>query len=270
MSTQLAQIDTKPIENKLAALNARAQAIVVSDQPTYVEARQIELDAKAYIKSVGHELDPGIESARSHLDLLRNQKNKFTEPAKAVLDIVARKANDWTAEERRKAKIEEDRINEQRRIEAARAAEVERKERERQAEIDRKAREKELEAQRKAGEIGKREAERLKKEAAEAAEREKVQAAKDAKEAAANVQEVRVAPSTPKVAGIKSQQYFFAEVTDESAIIRAFLAGDSERRAFLRQFITVDAQAVGRFARDTKDCDKAASLVPGCKFTSKG
>ena len=73
------------------------------------------------------------------------------------------------------------------------------------------------------------------------------------------------------MAGVKSQVYYYGEVTDPQAIIRAYeTAKDPVRIAFLRRFIQVNEQEVGKFARDTKDPKKCAELLPGVKFTSKG
>lgn len=262
------------IERGLATLKQQAEAIVVNSQEDYIEAVQIKNAVNSYIKDVKAKLGPGIASAKDHLDFLKNEMAKYITPAEAIGLIVENKRLRWAEEEKRKAEAEQRRINEENRIKAQAAAEAERKERQRIAEEERKKAEKEAEAARKAGEIGKREAERLKKEAAQTAARENARADFDAVQQAQNVQEVMVKPAVPVVAGAKNQTYYFGEVVDSGSIIAEFIVavekGNFERMTFLAKFIMVDEAAVGRFARDTKDSLKANALLPGCRFWSKG
>jgi hypothetical protein len=246
MSTQaITPIDTKPIENKLAILKARAEAIVVSDQEGYTAAVQLAMECRSEIKAIGFVLDPGIESAKKHLDLLRSQKDGFVNPLKAIDKTAAEKAANWKAEERRQAQIEEDRKNAEIRAEANRkAAEekriadakavAERKEAERLAEQQRKDNEKLIEEQRKRGDIGKREAERLKKKEAEDAEQARMDAEdkereakalaeKQSKETAANVKHVHVAPAVPKFAGARARVNPKWKMLDITKVPREYL-----------------------------------------------
>jgi hypothetical protein len=227
------------IEAGLTGLRERANAIVVSNAEQYQIACQVALDGRAYIKDVGFKLDPGIESARSHLDFLKNEKAKYVEPAKEIVEIAALKAESWKAEERRKAKAEENRINEERRREAARIAEEERIAAVKKAEADRKEREAEIKRQQAAGELKKREADRLAKLAAEQAEAAKKQAAAAAVTAAATVQEVKVAPAVPKVAGIKARLNYKFKVIDPSKLPRKFLMANE---VAIGQFIRAEKQ----------------------------
>ena len=292
-ATDTAMVVRQEVEKGLATLRQQAEAIVVTNQQDYIEAVQIKNAVNSYIKDVKAKLGPGIASAKDHLDFLKNEMAKYITPAEQIAQTVESKRIRWAEEEKRKAEAEERRINEERRIEAERVAAEERKERERVAaeeraerervaEEERKERLRAAEAAKRAGDIGKREADRLKKEAeaeaererqraAEAEKREKARAAEDAKKAAENVQTVTVKPAVPVVAGAKNQTFYFAEVTDPQAIIRAYeTAKDPVRIAFLRRFIQVNEQEVGKFARDTKDPKKCAELLPGVKFTSKG
>jgi hypothetical protein len=274
MSTAITTKDTSAIESNLAQLMARSGELVVRDQHSFVEARNIQLDLDRYIKSVGFELDEGIAKAKETLDHLKNQKERFVAPARTAKESIRQRADAWAAEEKRKAAEEQERINAAARAEAARIAAEERKAAEAQAERERKQREKELEAQRKAGEISKRKAEELKKAAEAEAARQRALAAEQEKQAAVNVQEIRVAPSVPKVVGVKDQTYYFAEVTNEAQIFAeydvAVTANDLARQAFLMRFLKVDDQAIGKFARETKDNVKAGALLPGVRFFSKG
>jgi len=252
-TTEVVRVETKKIETALTSLRERANAIVVSDADSYAAACQIALDGRAYIKNVGFELDPGIASAKDHLDLLRNQKAKFVDPAKQIVEVAAQKAEAWKAEERRKAAAEQERINAERRREAARVAEEERQAAVRKAEAERKEREAEIERERAAGELKKREADKLAKLAAEQAEAAKRQAAEAAVTAAASVQEVKVAPAVPKVAGIKARVNYKFKVIDESKLPRKFLMADEV--------------AIGQFIRAEKRT--GTDIIPGVEVYSE-
>jgi len=240
------------VEQGLSALRTRAQAIVVRNAEEYTQACQVALDCRAYIKDVGHKLDPGIESAKRHYDFLRNEKTKYTEPAKQIAEIAAQKAEAWKAEERRKAEEEQRRINEERRLAAEAQAKKEREERERIAAAERKAKEAEIEAARKAGDLKKREAEKLAREAREAEERERLRAAEDAKIAAANVQEVKVAAAVPKVAGIKARVNWKFKIIDANRIPREYCIPDEVK--------------IGGFVRSLK---KPGEVIPGVEAYSE-
>lgn len=248
----LAPIDTKPIENTLALLDERATSIQVRDGESYALACQIALDGRKEIKAIGFVLDPGINSARDHLDMLRNQKAAFVNRITPSIELASRKAEEWKAEERRKATAEEERINQQRRAEAAQKAELERKAAEAQAKQDREQRERELAEARKAGEIGKREEARLAKAAAEAEAAAKKLAAKQAAETAANVQDVTVAPSVPKVAGIRARVNWKFRIVDVNKIPR--------------QYMQPNEVSIGYFVRETK---QAGEVIPGIEAYSE-
>lgn len=262
------------IEQGLAALRSQAEAIVVANQQDYIEAVQIKNAVNSYIKDVKAKLGPGIASAKEHLDFLKNDMAKYITPAEQLVGIVENKRIRWAEEEKRKAEAEQRRINEENRRIAAVKAEEERKERERLAAEQRERERKEIEAAKRAGDIGKREAERMKKEADAKAERERILAAEEARKAAENVQEVSVKAAVPVVAGAKNQTFYYAEIQKSPLILFAYdeaiRKGDKERAAFLSQFIMVDEQAVGAFARKTKNNEEATAQVPGVRFYSKG
>lgn len=234
------------IEQGLVTLRARCEAIVVRDQQDYIAVCELVKEGRSYIKDVGFKLDPGINSAREHLDFLRQEKEKYVGPAKQIVGIAERKGEEWKAEERRRAAAEEERINQQRRAEAAQKAELERKAAEAQAKLDREQRERELAEARKAGEIGKREEARLAKIAAEAEAEARALAAKQAAEAAANVQEVKVEASVPKVAGIRARVNWKFRIIDQNKIPRAYMIPDEK--------------SIGYFVRETK---RAGEVIPG-------
>lgn len=249
MSTNIVKPEVQAIESGLVLLRSRAEAIIVRDADGYASACQIALDGRAYIKRVGFELDPGIASAKDHLDLLRNQKAKFVDPAKQIVEVAAQKAEQWKAEERRKAAAEEERINAERRREAARLAEEERKRQDAAAAEAKKVREAEIEEARKAGEIGKREAARLAKQAEENRLAAEALARKQAEEAATNVQEVRVKAAVPVVAGIKARVNWKFRIVNPNKIVRDYLMPDEVK--------------IGQMVRLVKDKAKAELECPG-------
>lgn len=277
MGTQLAVVDTKPIETKLQVLRNRAESIEVVNQESYTLACQIALDGRKEVKAIGFVLDPGIQSAREHLDELRRQKAAFVDRVTPIIELASGKAEAWKAEERRKAAAEEERINAERRREAARIAEEERRKAEAQAEIDRKKREaevevarqqreKDLEEQRRLGEINKREMERQKKLAAAEAERQRQEAIEDAararelaaeqaEEAKANFQEVKVKASVPTVAGIKARVNWKFRVINPSMLPRLYLMPDEV--------------AIGQEVRRLKDKAAAEAKIPGIEVYSE-
>jgi len=242
----------KSLETPLATLRARVEAIAVRDQNDYIAVCELVKEGRSYIKDVGFKLDPGINSAREHLDFLRQEKEKYIGPAKQIVGIAERKGEDWKAEERRKAAAEEERINQQRRAEAAQKAELERKAAEEQAKLDRERRESELAEARKAGEIGKREEARLAKQAAEDEAAARALAAKQAVETAANVQAVTVAPSVPKVAGIRARVNWKFRIIDVNKIPR--------------QYMQPNEVSIGYFVRETK---QPGEVIPGIEAYSE-
>ena len=271
MGLQQISVATQEISNALLSLRSEGEALVVATQEDYVAACEVAKKGRAYIKNVGFKLDPGIESAKAHLEFLKSEKEKYIAPARQIVDAVTRKAEDWKAEERRKAAAEQERVNAERRAEAARIAEDERrkaeaqadadrKRREAEAEIARKEREKDLEAQHKAGEIGKRELEKQRKLAAEQAEHDrkaaegaaleaKELAARQAEEMKANVQEVKVAATVPKVSGIRARVNWRFKIVDASRLPRAYLMPDEV--------------AIGQEVRRLKNKEQAEAAIPG-------
>jgi hypothetical protein len=106
------------IESKVMSLRERAEAIQVRDQPSYIEACQIVKAGRAEIKAIGFVLDPGIGSAKEHLDKLKSDKQKFVAQVEPVVKLAETKAEMWVRQERESAQREQDRLNEKARLEA--------------------------------------------------------------------------------------------------------------------------------------------------------
>lgn len=252
MATSLVKPEVKKIDNALVSLRGRAESLVVHTADDYSLACQVALDGRNYIKRVGFELDPGISKAKETLDHLKNQKDKYVNPAKQIVEIAAQKAEAWKAEERRKAAAEEERINAERRREAARIAEEQRKRDEAAALEARKQREREIEEARKAGEINRREADKLAKQAEQDRLAAKELARKQEAEANANVQSVRVAPAVPKVAGIKARVNWKFRIVNENRLPREYMMPDEVK--------------IGSVVRNQK---RAGEVIPGVEAYSE-
>lgn len=249
MSTGTVSLDTKTIETALAVVKQTAETIAVTDSASCLAAKTAQRDVRNYMKDVHLKLDPFIESAKRNLQEVRDELNKWLIPAEAIDSALAQKVKDFERREREAAEVEQRRINEERRLKTEADAKAEREAREKQAKIEREAREKEIEAARKAGEIKKREADRLAKEAREAEERERERAKRDEVVQTANVQEVKVAPSIPTVAGVPSRRNYKARVIDASRVPD--------------RFWIIDEQALGAEARRVK---KVGEIIPGVEF----
>lgn len=230
----------------LSALQQRAAAIQVHDADTCREAKLMQRDIRDYMKDVHSKLDPFVNAAKRNLQDAKDQLARYLDPAEAMDTSLGQRVKDFERREREAAEAETRRINEERFRAAEAQAEADRKERERVAAAERKAKEAELEAARKAGDIGKREAEKLKKEAAAAEEREKVRAAEEAKIAAANVPEVKVEANIPTVAGVPSRRPWKFRIVDAARIPR--------------QYLIPDEVAIGAFVRTNK---KPGQVIPG-------
>ena len=296
-TTHLATQNNQEFEGGLATLKKEIDALQIVDQKSYIEGAQIEVALKTAIKRRKADKTTGIDSAKEHLQFLQNELKKDIAQAEQLLEAINKKRIAYTEEEKRKAKIEEDRENarlaeiakqkaEADRIESERLAAENRKAQEAEAKRQEVERQQQIEEQRKAGEITKRAAEAAAKKAAEERERQQKEAreaeAKERERAKAAAEEakkappptVRVVPNVPVVAGIKNQTHFYAEVTDSSKILfaydKAIREGASDRAAFLSRFVIVDEKEVGSFARDTKDNAKATAALPGVRFYSEG
>lgn len=103
-----------------------------------------------------------------------------------------------------------------------------------------------------------------------AAERKSAQLEQDTLNKKRNGQEpVRVAPNIPAVPGARAHVNYSAEVVDADKILQAYVWAlrrpDKKRVAYLRQFITIDQQALNAEARKVKDAKKLESMIPGIK-----
>jgi multidrug efflux pump subunit AcrA (membrane-fusion protein) len=256
METALARPDEKKLESGLAVLQQRAIAIVVRDPDSYRLCCEGKAEAQKYIKDAGFELDPGIAKAKETYDHLRNQKAKYVDPAKAIVDTFAKKAEEYRTEEKRKADAEARRLQEEARVAQERKAAEERRVEEARIAEENKKRQAEIAQARAAGELKARDAAKLQKQADADAEAARQLAEQEAAKTAAAVPVVKVEASIPKVAGSKNQTYWKFRVVDELKIPRAFLMPNEA--------------GIGRMVRDTKDKAAAETACPGIEVWSEG
>jgi chromosome segregation ATPase len=81
-------------------------------------------------------------------------------------------------------------------------------------------------------------------------------------------QRVHVQPNIPTVPGKRIVLHYRAEVLNPSALLNAYVGARGPRKEFLRQFVTVDQQAIQKvFREEIKDPKEAAKVIPGVKFT---
>ena len=248
-------VRNQEISSKIAALRSQAEALVVTNAEDYSAVLAFLKVLRAYKKSIGFERDPGIGSAKQHLDFLREEKAKHIRPLDEIDKLTAQKAGDWKERERLAAAAEERRVNEQRRRDAAEKAAEERRAAEAAAEEERKRRQKAIDEARKSGEVGKREANKLAKEVAAQAERDKVAAHVAEQIAATQVKEVKVKPNIPKLAGTMGRINWKHRVVNPDLVPRAYLQPDEV--------------SIGAMVRATKDKWKAEAKCPGIEVWSK-
>jgi hypothetical protein len=249
LGTAIVQDRERELQAQFEGLKAKAEALVVKDRETCLEAKTIQRDVRGGMKFAHLLFDGFVQDAKANLERARDRLNKWINPFEEVDALCARKVKDYETQERLAAEAEEKRINEERRRKAAEEAEVQRKAAAAQAEAERKAREKELQAQLKAGEIKQREAERLKKEAAERAAEAKAQAEAEAKASVAAVQDVKVQPDIPKVAGVPSRVNWRFRIVDAGKVPRAFCIPDEQK--------------IGQLVRTMKNKETVEALIPG-------
>lgn len=264
------------LNDKLGALEKQAHSLAVKDQSSYIIGAGLLTSLKAVVQAVEFQTGPRLAAAKEEFERAKQEQAAFLNPAKKILETIKEKMNVFREEEKRQAKIEEDRKNAELRRQAQEKAETDRKESERIAAENRKRLVQEIMRDLDAGKIGKREASRLMKLAGANEEAAKQEAAAREEEAKnAPPPQIEVKPSIPKVAGApRNQTFYFGTVEEPQAIIAAYegalIDNNPRRAAFLARFIMVNEQEVGAFAREMKDSEKAQALVPGVRFYSKG
>jgi hypothetical protein len=230
MASQIIPVpEQQRISQSISRLTEEASFIAkegVRTATEYAQAGDVLARIKGAEKTAQGILKPYVDIAKRAWEEAKRTMDVQVSPFAQIKEMVSRPMEEYAAEERRKAKAEEDRINEERRREAQRKADEERREAEKRAAEERKEREKELEKQRKAGELSKREAERLTKEAREQEERDRKAAAEQVEYKVANLPPVEVKASIPTVAGVRRLVLHKFHIIDASKLPRAYLVPD--------------------------------------------
>jgi len=230
---EVALREVETLKAALIPLEEEAKRIVVTNAEQYAEAGALLKRVRDNRKQGEETVKPLARVIQSIKDWVQTVKLQHQNQCERIETILEVKMTDQKRREREAAAAEEKRLNEERRKEAERIAEEQRK-----------AREKEIEAQRKAGEIGKREAAKQVKEAAQEAE-----AIKN------TVQEVKVEPAIPKVAGLRQRVNWKFKIVDANKIPRAFMMPNEV--------------SIGQFVRTAKDKALAEKTIPGIECWSE-
>jgi hypothetical protein len=245
-AAQTAISQVEDLKAALVPLEAEAKALKVENASEFEQAGLLLKRVRDNRKQGEWTLKPLKSIADTIKSFLRTTELSHSNKCEEIEGRIAGKMNDYKIRERELAAAEERRINEQRRIEAARAAEAQRKQDELAAAEVRKQREKELAEAARAGEVKKREQARLQKEIEEHERLQREQAAKDAEALKASVQEVKVAPATPKIAGLRQRQNWRYRIVDPTKVPREYLMPDEQK--------------IGQAVRAWK---KAGEVIPG-------
>lgn len=243
-----------------------ADAITVRNKDEYTVACELVVRGRTIIKRRKAEDEPGIISAKAHLDLLKNEQKRHVSEIEEIIVAVELKAEQWAAEERRQAKIEQDRINEEAVRNQRAQAERDRIAAENKAAADRRERVAFIRDDLKNKVITKKQAEKLLREAGAIEEAGKLAASMAAETAkAAPVETVTVKAAIPTVSGIKKRVNYYAKCMSFATLFKALVEAPGDRQDFLCRFVKVDEVALNIFARETKDSKTVQELVPGVR-----
>ncbi len=82
-------------------------------------------------------------------------------------------------------------------------------------------------------------------------------------------QPVTVQPNLPSIAGYRKTVSYPIEVTDEDALLRAFVmaakSGKRDRTKFLRRFVCANEKTLAQYARELKDAEAFNKEIPGVR-----
>ena len=247
-------------DQQLQTAEQRAKLLIVRTKPEYVTCGQFLVELRAVKKRIEASHKPGIDSAKAHLNLLKNQLAEEVLRLDNVIEIVEKKGEAWITEERRLAQVEQDRINAENARLAKIKAEADAAAAKKIAEENRRITVAQVRAALKAGEIGKREAARRLRAAGAEEEAAKTEAAIAAEEAkAAPPPKVQVKADVPVVSGLARRTNWKFRLENPKVFFAAVLADPGR---FL-EYIQANEVAMGDFVRRTKDKAKAEAAIPG-------
>lgn len=226
MNAELVRADE--LKTEVAPVVQNAMALEIRTPADYESAANSLKLVKGAIKRIDDWFAPLVRANLEATRATNAKKAEVRDPLVQAEQVIKRKQLDWSMEQERARKAEEDRLN-------AIAAEKARKEREKQEAAARQQREREEQARREAEEARRKAAEsknaeeraRLQREA-EASERAAAAAAAKAEakeEAAAAVQQasVTVASRAPEIKGQSIRKVWRARITDARPAAAALL-----------------------------------------------
>lgn len=245
---------------RLNAIKVRAEIIVVHDADSCAAAKSLELEIKAYLDAVElSDFARDVASKKFEAQQAANALKELQRPGDDLRALVKGRRTAWEMEGRRKAQLEQDRINAENKRLHDQQVEADRQEAERIATEARKATVDAIRADYKAGRITKRQCEKLLREAGSQKEADMMKAAADAEEAKkAGPAPVKVAANIPKMQGVQSRVNWKFEVTDETKVGRPWCDPSDGN----------GGNRIGEYVRKSKsqaDGDAAAKLIGGIK-----
>jgi hypothetical protein len=250
--TALAEVET--LKAALAPLEHEARALKVETPEAYEVAGTLLKRVRDNRKQGEEVVKPLKRVVQTIKDWLQTESLKHSNKCEQIEGVITPKMNAYKVRERELAAAEERRINEERRKETERLAQEQRMKDLERIERERKAQDKEIADAVKAGEVKKREADKLRRQAEERERVQREQAARDAEAMKASHQDIKVAPNTPKVAGLRQRQQWHFEVINRDEIKRAFMIEDEK--------------AIGQFVRNVKNAKVAEESVGGIRVWS--
>lgn len=195
--TEALIVKQSELDASVAELRSMASSLVVSDQGTYVEGCELVRLGRTKMKAIGFALDPGIDSARSHLEELRNRKKQLCNLIIEITSPIETMCESWRSREKEEAKAEEKSLNGNGHVE----------------------------------------------------------------------------PNIPTVDGIRGRTNYSATVVSEDALFEAYAKACSgrqiKRKAFLRQFLTINTKALNEYARKLKNPRILEDSLPGIRGEAK-
>ncbi len=259
----LGEMDT--LQTHIEGIGSQIRAMSIDKREDYEKMADLVTKLKSADKSGVSTMSPLKNAVNKVRDFLLTRERKLANRIEEFRGIANAKMGEWTRKEQLAAKAEQERINAEARKKAEAEAAAKLKQEQEEAAKRKKDAIAEIKRRLKAGEIGKREAAKLLKEAGDTEQADILRAEAEATEIKENPQTIKVESQVPTVAGIQKRVNYRAECTDTGAFLKEFARRYAKGDISLLPYVTVDQQAIGKFARDTKDSKKVAESLPYVK-----
>ncbi len=262
---QTARADMDNLKLTLAQYESEAKALKVTNSDEFAAGAELLKKVRDNRIHGAWIMAPFKAIAKTITEKFRTMELEHSNKCEVIESLIEPKLNAQKRREADAAAAEQRRINEENRKQAEAIAEAERKAREEAAEVARKEEAKRIAAAKRAGEISASEAAIQREKAKQQEQEAKAQAEEDARKVAANVQEIEVLPSTPKVSGLRQRVNYYAEMKNFAQFMLAYEKADVTTRAFLVRFIQPDQKAIGAYAREVKGDEAVMKRLPGVR-----